>query len=311
MAGASAGSASTTTMARAPASDISARASRSRTCPNPRPPCLRSRAARPYKRPAEIILLDVLPTDPTGKILKQQLSRRAARRPPAEASGQPRARVKEEPTAMDNPRNASVAVIGAGDFIGAAIARRFAAGGYAVFAGRRNGEKLAPAGRRDRGGRRPLRRPHARRAQGGSGRRVPGRGRARRAARGLRLQRRRQRQLPHPRHHRARLPQGVGDGLLRGLPRGARGGAADAAARPRLDLLHRRHRQPARRPGLRRLRQREVRAAGGRAEHGARARPEEHPRRPPGDRRRRGHGLGAREAARAPRRGALRAATSW
>ena len=44
----------------------------------------------------------------------------------------------------DTPRNASVAVIGAGDFIGAAIVRRFAAGGYAVFAGRRNGEKLAP-----------------------------------------------------------------------------------------------------------------------------------------------------------------------
>ncbi len=41
-------------------------------------------------------------------------------------------------------RNASVAVIGAGDFIGAAIARRFASGGYAVFAGRRQGEKLAP-----------------------------------------------------------------------------------------------------------------------------------------------------------------------
>ena len=45
---------------------------------------------------------------------------------------------------MDTPRNASVAVIGAGDFIGAAITRRFAAGGYSVFAGRRNGEKLAP-----------------------------------------------------------------------------------------------------------------------------------------------------------------------
>src|SRR3954470_12362882 len=45
---------------------------------------------------------------------------------------------------MDSSRNASIAVIGAGDFIGAAIARRFAAGGYAVFAGRRNGEKLAP-----------------------------------------------------------------------------------------------------------------------------------------------------------------------
>jgi NAD(P)-dependent dehydrogenase (short-subunit alcohol dehydrogenase family) len=45
---------------------------------------------------------------------------------------------------MDSPRNASAAVIGAGDFIGAAIVRRFAAGGYAVFAGRRNGDKLAP-----------------------------------------------------------------------------------------------------------------------------------------------------------------------
>jgi len=42
------------------------------------------------------------------------------------------------------PRNASAAVIGAGDYIGAAIAKRFAAEGFAVFAGRRNGEKLAP-----------------------------------------------------------------------------------------------------------------------------------------------------------------------
>ena len=41
-------------------------------------------------------------------------------------------------------RNATVAIIGAGDFIGAAIARRFAAEGFAVFAGRRNGDKLAP-----------------------------------------------------------------------------------------------------------------------------------------------------------------------
>jgi NAD(P)-dependent dehydrogenase (short-subunit alcohol dehydrogenase family) len=45
---------------------------------------------------------------------------------------------------MATPRNASVAVVGAGDFIGAAITRRFAAEGYTVFAGRRNGEKLAP-----------------------------------------------------------------------------------------------------------------------------------------------------------------------
>ena len=40
-------------------------------------------------------------------------------------------------------RNATVAVIGAGDFIGAAIAKRFAAEGYQVFAGRRTADKLA------------------------------------------------------------------------------------------------------------------------------------------------------------------------
>ena len=44
---------------------------------------------------------------------------------------------------MEN-RNATVAVIGAGDYIGAAIARRFAAEGFTIFAGRRHGEKLAP-----------------------------------------------------------------------------------------------------------------------------------------------------------------------
>jgi NAD(P)-dependent dehydrogenase (short-subunit alcohol dehydrogenase family) len=41
-------------------------------------------------------------------------------------------------------RQTTVAVIGAGDYIGSAIARRFAAEGFTVFAGRRNGEKLAP-----------------------------------------------------------------------------------------------------------------------------------------------------------------------
>jgi NAD(P)-dependent dehydrogenase (short-subunit alcohol dehydrogenase family) len=41
------------------------------------------------------------------------------------------------------PRNATAAVIGAGDFIGSAIAERFAAEGYQVFAGRRNGDQLA------------------------------------------------------------------------------------------------------------------------------------------------------------------------
>jgi len=44
----------------------------------------------------------------------------------------------------ENARHASVAVVGAGDYIGAAIARRFAREGYTVVAGRRNGDKLAP-----------------------------------------------------------------------------------------------------------------------------------------------------------------------
>ncbi len=41
-------------------------------------------------------------------------------------------------------RHASVAVVGAGDYIGGAIARRFAREGYIVHCGRRNGDKLAP-----------------------------------------------------------------------------------------------------------------------------------------------------------------------
>jgi NAD(P)-dependent dehydrogenase (short-subunit alcohol dehydrogenase family) len=41
-------------------------------------------------------------------------------------------------------RNATAAVIGAGDYIGGAIARKFAAEGFTVFAGRRQGDKLAP-----------------------------------------------------------------------------------------------------------------------------------------------------------------------
>ena len=41
-------------------------------------------------------------------------------------------------------KDMTVAVIGAGEFIGAAIAKRFAREGFTIFAGRRNGEKLAP-----------------------------------------------------------------------------------------------------------------------------------------------------------------------
>lgn len=52
----------------------------------------------------------------------------------------------EEKRAAVEARNMSVAVIGAGDYIGAAIAKKFAAEGFFVFAGRRHGEKLAPLG---------------------------------------------------------------------------------------------------------------------------------------------------------------------
>ena len=41
-------------------------------------------------------------------------------------------------------RNATCAIIGAGDFIGSAIAKKFAAEGYTVFVGRRTAEKLEP-----------------------------------------------------------------------------------------------------------------------------------------------------------------------
>jgi NAD(P)-dependent dehydrogenase (short-subunit alcohol dehydrogenase family) len=41
-------------------------------------------------------------------------------------------------------RNATCAVIGAGDYIGGEIAKKFAAEGFTVFAGRRDGAKLEP-----------------------------------------------------------------------------------------------------------------------------------------------------------------------
>ena len=41
-------------------------------------------------------------------------------------------------------RNATAAVIGAGDYIGGAIVKKFASAGFTVFAGRRHGDKLAP-----------------------------------------------------------------------------------------------------------------------------------------------------------------------
>jgi len=41
-------------------------------------------------------------------------------------------------------RNATCSVIGAGDYIGSEIAKKFAAAGFTVFAGRRDGAKPEP-----------------------------------------------------------------------------------------------------------------------------------------------------------------------
>ena len=98
------------------------------------------------------------------------------------------------------------------------------------------------AGQGDRGGRRRDPRPLARCAQGGGDHLLPQRRRQARAAGSLHLQHRRQRQFPDPRYHRARVPQGLGDGLLLRLPGRPRGGPADGAARQGQYLLHRRDR---------------------------------------------------------------------
>ena len=134
------------------------------------------------------------------------------------------------------------AVIGAGDFIGGEIAKKFASEGFTVFAGRRNGDKLEPLVKEIEAAGGEI---HARSLDARKEEEIVsflGRRRQACAAGGLHLQHRRQRQLPDPRYHRAGVPQGLGDGLLLRLPRRTRSGAADAAARQGQHLLHRRDR---------------------------------------------------------------------
>ena len=50
----------------------------------------------------------------------------------------------EAPSAPPAAKKPIALVVGAGDYIGAAIAKRFARGGFVVCVGRRNGDKLAP-----------------------------------------------------------------------------------------------------------------------------------------------------------------------
>jgi len=126
-------------------------------------------------------------------------------------------------------KNATVAVVGAGDYIGSAIAERFAAEGYTVFAGRRNGDQLSPlkAKIEAAGGRCEARTLDARSEEAVTA------------------------FLTEADAHsplevcvfnvganvnfsvtettEARVPQGLGNGLLRGLPHRPRGGQADLA----------------------------------------------------------------------------------
>ena len=103
-------------------------------------------------------------------------------------------------------RNATVAVIGAGDYIGAEIAKKFASEGFTVFAGRRDGAKLEPLVREIEaaGGSVVGRALDARKEEevaaflGDADRHAP--------PRCDHFQRRRQRQLSDPRDHRSGFP---------------------------------------------------------------------------------------------------------
>ena len=202
-------------------------------------------------------------------------------------------------------KNASAVVIGAGDYIGAAIAKRFAAGRlYACSPARRNGDKLAPPGGGDQAAGGTCVARSRRRAQGGGGRRLPARRRRACAARGLRLQRRRQREFSGPRNHRARVPQGVGDGLLRAASSTGREAARQMLPRGRGSIFFTGATASLRGgKGYTAFASAKVRPAVGGAEHGPRAAAAEHPRGASRHRCGRRHRMGARDAGGAARRG--------
>jgi long-chain acyl-CoA synthetase len=85
-----------------------------------------------YKRPSEIILLEALPATSTGKILKHQLAQ-FLRTPEKMTALNQLGAVQERETDLSK-RNATVAVIGAGGYIGGEIAKKFTSEGFAVFA---------------------------------------------------------------------------------------------------------------------------------------------------------------------------------
>jgi len=156
-------------------------------------------------------------------------------------------------------RNATVAVIGAGDYIGGEIAKKFAAedsrcsqgGAMAPSWSRWCGISRLPADRswraRSMRGKRTRSRPSSM---------TPTSTRRWKSASSMS----RQCQLSDPGDHRPGVPKSLGNGMLGRLSCGPRIGAADGAARQGQHLLHRRHREPARRQRICRLRQRQIRA---------------------------------------------------
>ena len=191
-------------------------------------------------------------------------------------------------------RNATAAVIGAGDYIGAEIAKKFAAEGFTVFAGRRDGAKLEPLVRDIE-------------AAGGS---IVARA----------LDARKEEEVTaflNDADKHAPLEvcifnvgANVNFPILETTDRVFRkvwemacwAGFVTGRESARLmvprgqgqHLLHRRHRLVARRQRLCGLRQRQIRIARGGAGDGARTRTEEHPRRASDHRFRRRHRMGAR-----------------
>ena len=106
-------------------------------------------------------------------------------------------------------------LVGAGDAIGAAVARRFATGGFKVCIARRDAGKIAGPGRRAECGRRRCSRLQRRCPQGRRGSEAVRRRRAdRRPDRGLPVQRRLERQQAAARHDREAVLQGLGARLL-------------------------------------------------------------------------------------------------
>src|SRR5271154_2737997 len=122
---------------------------------------MRLRSSPPTSAPARSCCSTLCPQRPPGKFLSTNYGRlhRPRRRASTRRCRYPRAPWREpapnrrEPTGAFvsfvreiavTARNQTAAVIGAGDFIGSEIAKRFAAEGFTLFVGRRQGDKLAP-----------------------------------------------------------------------------------------------------------------------------------------------------------------------